>query len=227
MKVVAVIPLKDKSDRVENKNFRHFVEGISLAELKIQHLINSGVFDRIYVSSDSITAKNLTKKYNLTYIKRDKYYCNNTVSWSDVIFEVVNSLPEPENTSIAWCHVTSPLFDRYNECIQQYKKLDKSKYNGLVVVAPLSDFIISERAKPINYHWGVWHEYSQDLDKLYTITGALFVSSKKEMLKNRYVIATKPYLFEVSSLESIDIDTELQFRLAQLIYKNEAWFDNA
>lgn len=221
MKTVAVIPVKDKSERVVNKNFREFIDGISLMELKIRHLKSANIFDRIYVSTDSKKAYQLAKKYDLIFIERDKQFCNNITPWSDVIFEVVNSLPEDDETTVAWCHTTSPLFQNYKECIETYRKLDPIKYNGLVVVVSFSEFIINEKAKPINYHWGVWHEYSQNMDQLYTITGGLFVASKKEMLKNRYVISTRPYLFEVSAFEAIDLDTEYDFQLAQLMERHK------
>jgi CMP-N-acetylneuraminic acid synthetase len=38
MRIVAVIPVKQKSDRVENKNFREFADGFSLIEIKSIHL---------------------------------------------------------------------------------------------------------------------------------------------------------------------------------------------
>jgi N-acylneuraminate cytidylyltransferase len=219
-RIVAVIPVKDKSERVENKNFVEFTDGFSLFELKLQHLINANVFDEIYVSTNSPKAKNIMSKYeNIKIIQRDEHFCNNVTSWSDVIHEVISSIPENENTTIAWCHTTSPLFKNYKEAIEKYKNIIKEdEYNGLTTVSKLSEFIVSEKARPVNYNWGVWHEYSQNLDKLYSITGALFIATKSEMLKNRYVCSTKPYLFEVSDYEAIDIDTMYDFKLAQMMY---------
>lgn len=227
MRIVAVIPVKDKSDRVESKNFREFTDNISLTELKIRHLMAADIFDKIYISSDSNNARELADKYNLTFLERDERYCNNIMPWSDVIFEVVNSLPEDNETTVAWCHTTSPLFENYKMCVEKYIAIDKTQHNGLVTVAKLSEFILSEKAKPINYHWGVWHEYSQNLDKLYAITGGLFVASKEAMLKNRYVISTKPYLYEVSPFEAIDVDTAYDFQLAKLLYTHRNELTNA
>jgi len=222
MKIVAVIPVKDKSERVKSKNFTEFVDGLSLFELKLQHLIEANMFDEIYVSTNSQKAKEVSLRYpNIKVIDRDDYYCNNITLWSDVIYEVVSSIPEDDNVSIAWCHTTSPLFKRYQECIVEYKKSIKDGYNGLITVASLNEFIVSQKARPVNYNWGVWHEYSQNLDKLYSITGAFFIAKKSEMLKNRYVISKKPYLFEVSNFEAIDIDTMYDFKIAQLMYKNK------
>jgi N-acylneuraminate cytidylyltransferase len=221
MKIVAVIPVKENSERVQSKNFKEFVNGISLFELKIQHLIDSKSFDEIYISSDSKYAEEIAKKYGIRFIKRDMRFCNNITPWSEVIHEVVSSIPQ-EDVHIAWCHTTSPLFTNYKEAVSKYKETYKNNSNnGLVTVNKLSEFIVSEKARPVNYHWGVWHEYSQNLDKLYAITGALFIAHKDEMIKNRYVVSTKPYLFEVSAYEAIDIDTVYDFNLAKLMFTSK------
>lgn len=223
MKIVAVIPVKDKSERVESKNFTEFVDGISLFELKLQHLVSSNVFDEIYVSTNSPRAKEVIKNYpNVKIIDRDDHFCNNITSWSDVIHEVACSIPENDDTAIAWCHTTSPLFNNYKEAVEKFKEvIINGNHNGLTTVSKLAEFIVSEKARPVNYHWGVWHEYSQNLDKLYAITGALFITTKSEMIKNRYVCSTKPYLFEVNDFEAIDIDTMYDFKMAQLMFKNK------
>lgn len=223
MRIVAVIPVKDKSERVENKNFVEFANNLSLFELKLQHLIYSKAFDKIYISTNSIRAKEIASKYeNIKIIDRDDFFCNNITSWSDVIYEVICNIPEDEDTNIAWCHTTSPLFTNYKEAIEKYQDIFQNKtHNGLVTVSKLTEFIVSEKARPVNYHWGVWHEYSQNLDKLYSITGALFIAQKKEILKNRYVCSSKPYLFEVSDYEAMDIDTIYDFKIAQLLYENK------
>ena len=48
---------------------------------------------------------------------------------------------------------------------------------------------------PVNYAWGVWHPYSQKLEKLYSITGALFMMKIKKFKIFRYVISKKSILF--------------------------------
>jgi len=223
MRIIAVIPVKEKSERVESKNFIQFVDDISLFELKLQHLVNSNVFDDIYVSTNSPRAKDISAKYaNIKIIDREDHFCNNVTSWSDVIHEVSSSIPEDDDTTIAWCHTTSPLFKNYANAVAKYKEVIKDdKFNGLITVSKITEFLVSEKARPMNYDWGVWHEYSQNLDKIFAITGALFIAKKAEMIKNRYVCSTKPYLFEVNDYEAIDIDTMYDFKMAQLMYKNQ------
>ena len=222
MKTVAVIPVKKVSERFESKNFRNIHEGKSLFELLIDKLIDSKSFDEIYVSSNLHSLKDTLSEKGVNFISRPDEFCNNDVPWSDVIAHVAQSIPEDDNSNIAWCHTTSPTFNRYKEAVSKYLKQKKElKNDGLITVTKSSDFIISEKLQPLNYSWGPWHQYSQFLEKFFYITGALFITTKQNMLKNRYVISRNPFLFEVNNYESIDIDSEYDFELAKILLENK------
>jgi N-acylneuraminate cytidylyltransferase len=222
MNIVAVVPVKDNSERVPNKNFKDFFRGLSLLELKINHLKSASIFSNIYISSDSKKAKIIADSMGVNFIQRDSKFCNNIIPWSEVILNILESLPEDEDTLIAWCHTTSPFFENYKQAIQTYisSKQNNDDFDGLITVERLNDFIVDEKPQPLNYSWGVWHDYSQNLKKMFRITGALFLTSKKEMIKNRYVISKRPILFISSQLEGIDIDTEFDFKVAKLIIED-------
>ncbi len=220
MKLVAVIPVKHSSERVNSKNFREFFEDQSLLEIKIIQLLQSKVFDEIYISSDSSEAEKMAKEYKVKFLKRDVSLCNNITAWSEVIYEVIKSLPENDNVHVAWCHTTSPIFSNFKDATNKYLELCKEEdYNGLIAVSKCNEFILDESATPINYSWGPWHKYSQHLKKYFFVSGALFIASKHEMLKNRYVISSNPYLYQTTDAESVDIDTESDYEYAQYLYK--------
>ena len=222
MKTVAVVPVKKVSERVESKNFRHFHKEKSLFEFLIDKLIDSKSFDEIYVSSNFHDLKESLNKKGVHFISRPDEFCNNDVPWSDVIAHIAESIPEEDDSNIAWCHTTSPTFNRYKEAVNKYLKQKKElKNDGLITVTKSSDFIISEKLQPLNYSWGPWHQYSQFLEKFFYITGALFITTKQNMLKNRYVISRNPFLFEVNNYESIDIDSEYDFELAKILLENK------
>ena len=67
MQVVAVIPVKHISERVESKNFRDFYQGQSLLDIKIVQLKQSAMFDEIYVSSDSPKAEKAASEHRLNF----------------------------------------------------------------------------------------------------------------------------------------------------------------
>tara|TARA_Y100000589_G_C26957097_1_gene549013 strand:- start:259 stop:594 length:336 start_codon:yes stop_codon:yes gene_type:complete len=91
-KIVAIIPVKEKSERVPNKNFRKFTDdGVSLLDLTIKKLSKVNNLDHIYISTDKADLSNSNNK-NITILKRDKDYCNNVTPWSEVIFNVFSSI---------------------------------------------------------------------------------------------------------------------------------------
>ena len=52
-KIVALVPIREGSERIKSKNFIEFYNGMSLLDIKITQLKKSNKFDKIYLSSDS------------------------------------------------------------------------------------------------------------------------------------------------------------------------------
>lgn len=220
MKIVAVIPVKEISERVKSKNYRKFYKNSSLLDILIKKLKKCKDISKIYISSNSKIVEKISKKNKCHYLNRDVKFCNNIVPWSDVIYEVAASIPEKEQTVLMWCHTTTPLFDSYLKAIRIYKN-KKFRNDGLISVEKFKKFLVTEKKTPLNYSWGVWHPYSQKLESLYSITGALFMMSIKQFKKNRYVISKNPYYLETHKFEGLDIDTLEDFKMAQFLYKSK------
>ena len=219
MVLVAVIPVKHTSERVRSKNFRPFYQDKSLLDIKIEQLKCTTSVENIYISSDSPDAEAACEKHGVIYLPRDASLCNNVTPWSEVIHAVVDSIPVDDDDHLAWCHTTSPNFDCFAQAIDEYIDVTKrDTHNGLVAVSPCKEFIVDDMAMPLNYSYGPWHKYSQDLRKYYFVSGALFIAKKSEYLRNRYVISTSPYLFVASGEASIDIDTEFDYEWAQYVF---------
>lgn len=219
-KIYAVIPVKNSSERVLNKNFREFYDNLSLLEIKISQLKKARIFDKIFISSDSKKASEIAKKYDVVHVNRDEKYCNNFTPWSEVIYNVVDSLPIMPDDYVAWVHTTSPLFNDFSTAIKKFFELNNldSTLDGLVTVSKVNDYLLDQNGSPINYSWGVWHPYSQNLSKMFKINGALFFTKKSIMLTNRYVISLNPHLYLTTQTESIDIDEIHDFDYAQYIF---------
>ncbi len=220
-KINIVIPVKKTSDRVKNKNFKVFYKKKSLFQLLIQKLKKSKYVKNIFISSNKTSIEKEVNSIGCRFIYREDKYCNNIIPWSEMIYHTVKSLPIDMEDDLAWCHTTTPLFDRYDDAFKTYFNTSKSKNDGLVIVSSFNEFIVNENKKPINYSWGPWHQYSQKLEKLYTITGTMFASKKINFLKNRYVISKNPHFYEISRYESLDIDDNYDFELAKLLIKNK------
>lgn len=212
-----VIPVKSRSERINNKNFRPFYKDMSLTDILIQKLLNIVDKRYIYVSCDDMPVMEMCKKYGINFLKRDDILTYNDTPMSKVITEVVHSVPGDDD--IMWCLVTDPLFDSYRECLEKWKSLDKEKYDSLCVVYGLREYILDSNFKPLNFGFGEKHVPTQDLNNNYLLNNTLFIIKREAVFKNKYYIGEKPYWF-ISDNFSIDIDTEQEFRIAQIIYED-------
>ena len=86
--VVAVIPVKEGSERIADKNFRPFGEHPTLVHHKIDQLKKSACFSHIYVSSNSTRVKEITDECGVEYLPRDPVMCTSRARWDEVVVSI-------------------------------------------------------------------------------------------------------------------------------------------
>lgn len=215
--VVALIPVREGSNRIKNKNFRPFADEGSLLHLKIKQVKKAGCFDQIYVSSDSERARRIAEESGVTFVSRDPQMCKSSAKLYQYNTHMLETIPG--DPYVAWTMVTAPLFEGYAPVVKKFLELDKQKYDSLITVMPFREFLINEKGRPLNCMYGYWHLLTQELDNNYTVTGSIYIAGKSEQIEWKYWIGLKPYLYEVSKLECVDIDYEDDFKLAEFLYE--------
>lgn len=213
--IVGLIPVREGSKRVPGKNFIEFMDGKSLLEHKIGHLKHSGCFDHIYVSSDSERARDIAGQNGVEFLHRAPEMCSDDVPWAEAVRHIVETIPG--DPIVVWALTTSPLFSNFGETVDKFLKVSGEK-DSLLTVLPKRAFFLNGHGRGINYHHGYWHPYSQQLETYYEVTGACYIGNKSDMSKWSYWFGPKPYLFEVSKIESVDVDTTEDFELAKKLY---------
>ena len=213
--VVAVVAAKAVSTRVPRKNLREFHDGRSLLEIKIEQLLSAAHISEVYVSSDSPEARQIAEAAGARFVHRDPHLTRFETPWGDVIDGILQDVPVPPETFIAWCPITSPLFTRYDEAIDM---LGQGDIDSVISVTRDQRFFLSSEFQPINYQWGVWHPYSQNLKPLHIHNTAISLARKADILRNRYLIGEKPGFLITDTVEGIDIDTMDEFEMAQFFY---------
>jgi len=207
------VPVKEISERVPNKNFREFGAGQSLFSRKIQQLVSSSV-DEIYVSTNS---RNLLSSQSIsaTLLPRDERYCNNEAPWSEVITAVLADIPEPDDVTLVWAHTTVPFFSRFDEAVREYElRRGLGSSDSLLSTSVVSEFLLSPSGLPVNYQWGKWHSYSQNLPRYRAVTGGVFVLSLGLARELGYLVGRAPFFFDSGGDEALDIDSLDEFRYA-------------
>lgn len=223
----AIIPAKRNSSRVLDKNWREFYKGKCLVEIKIGQLIDAGLNPSdVHVFCEDQSKRDLVERTGATFELRDVANTKDDMHWSDVVTNLVSSIDVDDDESIAWILACNPLFDGGNNKkvidlwnkIQSMSRLASDKnYDCIITVKRFKEFILDEKGRPVNYNFGRWHEWSQDLPQWYILESPIHIMKKKDYLKHNYFIGKEPYLYEVPS-PSIDIDDMDEFEEAQRLY---------
>ena len=212
-KITAVIPVRQGSQRVKNKNFKEFA-GKSLLEHKID-IVKKLPVDNIIVNTDSEYAISIANKNNINYHKREPYYASSECTNSEY-HEYLAQVTDAENILIT--QVTAPLIslDTYIEAIDIFNNVN---CNSLMSIKKIKEYLWY-KDKPINYTLD-YAPNSQDLPDYFAPTFGVIILNREAMLKSKNFICDKPYFYELSEDENIDIDTELDFEFAEFLYKKK------
>ena len=210
-KLVAVVPVRAGSQRVKDKNIKPFA-GSNLLTLKLETLKSVTNIDRVVVNSDSDLMISIAHTNQVSTHKREKYFasseCNNS-EYFQHIAEVTNS------DYIMYSPVTAPLVssETYFSCINKFMN---SSIKNLVTVSDVKHHMWLD-GKPLNYD-PTNAPNSQDLPDIVSINYGICIISRDDMIHNRNIVTDKPYFYKLDEIESIDIDTEFDFMVAEFIY---------
>ena len=184
----------------------------NLLEIKIKQIKQLSV-DRIIVNTDSQEAIQIAKKHNIEFFEREPYYASSDCSGSEY-HEYLAKVTKAENLLIA--QVTCPLIEikSYLKAIQLFLNSD---CDSIMSVQKFQNFLF-EDGKPINYTLDNMPK-SQDLKAYQIPTFGIVLCKRKKMLEYKNFICGKYKFIELDDIESIDIDTPLDFQFAEFLYK--------
>ena len=219
MKITAVIPIRKGSQRVKNKNLRPFAN-TTLMALKIDNLLKVPELDSIIVNTNSEEAIDFVKEnYNqagigkVSFHRREEYYASSQCSGS----EFFKHLGETTDTDIfVYSPCTSPFIkpNTISKCINTYSEL--SDTDCIAMVSSIKEFLW-QNGKALNYDPSNAPN-SQNLPDIVCLNFGATVISKEDLVKNRNIIGKHPKFVLTTDIEAIDIDTPLDFYIAEQIY---------
>ena len=213
MKIVAIVPIKLKSKRLKNKNFKK-INGRPLYKYLLDKLKFTN-FDEIYVDSNSPEIEEYCKLKNYKFIKRLPKLALDNANGNDLL----NYHSKIINADIYFqLFITAPLLkiQTINNCIEKIKK--SKKYDSILTSKSVQTWFWY-KGKPVNYNPKILPR-SQDADPLVFETTGLYGIRKKILLSKKARIGNKPYFYEVSDEEAIDLDNLKDFRYLEYYVKH-------
>jgi len=221
MKVTAVIPVRQGSRRLKNKNIAPFA-GTNLLINKINQLKQVDKINKIVVSSDCNDMLTMAEKQGVMTHKRAFEYCDEvTKSFGEVVAHICSNIPQPfKDEVVLWATCTSPLVfpEHYTKAIDLYCEAISEGYDSLASFEIIKRYLWDENG-PVNYKVGLKHVPSQELTPLYIITDGILIAPRLKMIEWNYFHGTKPYRFIMDKRSSVDIDDGLDLACAR------AWLD--
>jgi N-acylneuraminate cytidylyltransferase len=211
-KLTAVVPVRAGSQRVKNKNTKPFADS-NLLKIKLETLKKISMIDNIVVNSDSDEMLDIALSYGVSTHKREEYYASSECDNS----EFFKHIAETTDTDYIMCsHVTSPLIsaETYFSCVDKFMN---SNIENLVTVCDVKHHMWLD-GKPLNYNPSE-SPNSQDLPDIVGLTYGISILGKDDMVKHKNVVTDNPYFYRLDEIESIDIDTEFDFMVAEYVYK--------
>ena len=107
---IAIIPCRIGSKRIRKKNIKSF-HGKPIIIHTINNILQSKVFGKIIVSSDSLMVKDLLAKHKkIMFHKRPKKYSDDNSSTVDAIKSCILDMKILKNANVCCVYPCAPIF---------------------------------------------------------------------------------------------------------------------
>ena len=221
-KNICFIPARGGSKRVKNKNIKKFL-GKPLLERVIKTAKKSNLFDKIYVSTDSILIKKLAIKCGafVPYI-RSKELSNDSANLKSVIDDFLNKVILSQKTHKMNLFVLYPtsIFVDKKLIMKCNKMLKKTEYVTTVKKFPhpiqRALKYYKKKLKPINLKHKLMR--TQDLEEYYYNAGQIDCFKIDAWLKKKMFHKMYAKFVLLNDFDSIDIDTPDDLKLAYKLF---------
>ena len=225
-KNIAIIPARSGSKGLKNKNIK-LLNGKPLLAYSIEAAINSKCFDVVMVSTDSKKYAKIAKEYgaNVPFLRSKDNSRDKSTSW-DVVKEVLDEYQKRGYVfdTFMLLQPTSPL--RTSKDIKEaYKLLKDKKANSIVSICeaenvPENLYKLKDNLYLSNFLKNKSNSIRrQDREKYYRFNGAIYLSKIEYFKKHNDIYSGKCYGYLMEDISSIDIDSSLDFKIAETLIK--------
>lgn len=222
-KIIAVVPVRGGSQRVQNKNTRPFAD-TTLLDLKLEVLSGVLGLNEILVTTDCDICSSIARKHGVSIHRRDSYHAGSSVTNDQHWRHIAELTP---GDIVFMTQVTSPLVKRstHVNALKDYME-SRDRFDSLNSVTLEKKFLWKNMA-PLNYDLKRTPK-SQDLPEIFSLNFAITIIDRTTMISRGNVIGDQPRFVQLDKLESVDIDDLVDFKVVEALYRdvgNEYLFD--
>jgi len=222
-RAVALVPARSGSGRLPDKNIRPLF-GHPLLAYAITAARNAGVFDEVLLSSDSEAYLRIGEHYGAEAIRRPPELATSTADLIGVSIDALDHLAAQGYEPDILCLMMPCCPLRKSAEVRRHFEVFCAEDRTFQLSVMDYTFSYPEWAVDVDpdgamrFHWG--NEVpgrSQELDRLYAPSGAVWLVRVSEFRKQRTFYGAPLYGEPMPTPDGIDIDTPEDFRLAQAL----------
>lgn len=224
MKRVAIITARGGSKRIPRKNIKLFL-GKPILQYSIEAALQSGLFHEVMVSTEDEEIAKIAKQAGAVVpFYRTEKTANDFATTADVILEVLETYESRgQKFDQACCIYPTAPFITANRLQEAMMLLEENHADSVLPVVRFS--FPPQRCVVISNHQlhPKWPEYmncrSQDLEPYYHDAGQFYGIDTIAFAKQRKIFMEHTVPIVLSELDVQDIDTEEDWKMAELKYK--------
>lgn len=216
-KVVALVPMRHTSVRVPGKNYRD-LGGMPLYHHVVRMLMACPSVSAIVIDTDSPTIREDAARHfpRVHVLERPMHLRADDVPMNDVLLHDVSQVPSDYYLQT---HSTNPFLTSATiERALAFWRDNFERYDSVFSVTRILARLWDAAGKPVNHDPKVLLR-TQDLAPIFLENSSFFLFSRAVLERTRRRIGERPAMFELDPLESIDIDDEGTFRMAEAMVR--------
>lgn len=211
MKIIAIVPMKLDNKRLPQKNTKTFTNGKPLCYYILSTLLRVKDIDQIYVyCSDPIIQSFIPE--GIRYLCRPRSLDQDTTKMNEVLRCFADEVPAD---IYVMTHTTAPFISE-RSIEKGIWAVKSGGYDSSFATKRTQDFLWKD-GRPFNYALENIPR-TQDLPALYQETSGFYIYKNEIITKLNRRIGYKPFMVEIGEIESIDIDEEEDFVIADAIF---------
>lgn len=216
-KITAIVPMRHSSERVPGKNYRYFA-GKPLYQRVVDTLLDCPSVTQVVIDTDSDTIKEqIGRDYpTVILLERPSHLRDGATPMNDVLLNTCNTI---ESDFYLQTHSTNPLLsvDSIEKGIETFVK-NFPVYDSLFGVTRLQVRLWDQLARAVNHNPAILLR-TQDLPPIYAENSCIYLFTKSILENKHNRVGDRPYMLEIPEIEAQDIDVEINFKVAEVLFK--------
>ncbi len=220
---LGIIPARGGSKRLPRKNVLDLC-GKPLIAWSIKAGLNSKYIDKVVVSSDDDEILNISLNFGAETIKRPVELASDTATTFDAIKHTIDNFEKYDY--IVLLQPTSPLRNE-KHIDEAIELLEAKNADAIVSVCEMDHSPLWSNTLPQDGNMNhflkdeILNKRSQDLEKYYRLNGAIYICKTENLLEEKsFFLKENIFAYVMDRESSIDIDEEIDFKMAEVILKS-------